>query len=145
MDPSNVRKSIVVTERLNSFFALLDAGLSGVGALVVFALTDSLLAAGIWVAVVVVAALLAQRALWEGIARPVRLTLESVQKIAQGDFDVQLTPEAFGYLSDYSETLNALCQSQQRVSEGVSEVVAHLHVASAPVHPIEDLELAFDR
>lgn len=141
MDPSNVRKSITVTERLNSFFALLDAGLSGVGALVVFALTDSVLAAGIWVAVVIIAALLAQRALWEGIARPVRLTLEAVQKIAQGDFDVHVRREELGYLSNYSDTLNSLCQSQQRISKGVSEVVGHLQeVPERILEAIQEIE-----
>ncbi len=126
MDPSKVRKSKAVTARLNSIFALLTTGLSGVGALVVFALTDSLLAAGSWVAVAIVLTLVGQRALWEGIAGPVRLTLEAVQKIAQGDFDARLTPEDLGYLSDYSETLNALCETQQRISEGVSDVVGRL-------------------
>jgi len=141
MDPSNVRKSIVMSERLNSLFALFDAGLSGIGALVVFTLTDSVLAAGIWVAVVVAAALVAQRALWQGIAGPVRLTLEAVQKIAQGDFDVQLTPEELGYLSDYSETLNALCQSQQRISEGISEVVGRLQqVPERILDAIQEIE-----
>ena len=134
-----------VTERRNSVFALLATGLSGVGSLVVFALTDSVLAAGSWVAVAIVAALVGQRALWERIASPVRLTLEAVQKIAQGDFDVQLTPEEFGYLSDYSETLNALCQSQQRVSEGVSEVVAHLQeVPERVVGAIQEIEAGRD-
>jgi methyl-accepting chemotaxis protein len=126
MDPSNVRKSKAVTERVNTLFVLLATGLSGVGALVVFALTENVLAAASWVAVALVAALVGQRAIWERIAGPVRLTLEAVQKIAQGDYDIHLSRRDLGYLSDYSETLNALCQSQQRISEGVSEVVGHL-------------------
>ncbi len=126
MDSSNVRKAKAVTERVNTLFVLLATGLSGIGTLLVHSLTDSALAAGGWVAVAIVATLAAQRAIWEGIAGPVRLTLEAVQKIAQGDLDVRLTQRELGHLSDYSETLNALCQSQQRINEGVSEVVAHL-------------------
>jgi methyl-accepting chemotaxis protein len=127
MDSSNVEKSNADTERLNSLVGLLAAGLSGTGALVLFALTDSALAAGAWIVFAVVATRLGQRAVWERIAAPVRLTLEAVQKIARGDYDMCVTREELGYLSDYSETLNALCQSQQRISERISEVVGHLH------------------
>jgi methyl-accepting chemotaxis protein len=126
MNPSNVRKSDAVTERLDSSFALLATTLSGAGALALFALTDSVLAAGSWVVAATVATWVGHRALWERIAGPVRLILEAVQKIAQGDYDVQLTREELGYLSDYSDTLNALCRSQQRISQGVSEVVGRL-------------------
>jgi len=141
MDPSKVRKSKAVTARLNSIFALLATGISGVGALVVFALTDSILASGGWVALAIVLTLAGQRALWEGIAGPVRLTLEAVQKIAQGDFDARLTPEDLGYLSDYSETLNALCETQQRISEGVSDVVGRLQeVPERIFEAIEEIE-----
>jgi methyl-accepting chemotaxis protein len=141
MNPSNIRKSNVLTQRLNNLLALLAAGLSGVGALVLFTLTGSVFAAGSWVAVAIVTTLVCQRALWEGIAGPVRLTLEAVQKIAQGDFDVHLTPEELGYLSDYSETLNALCQSQQRITEQVSEVVGHLQeVPERIIEAIQEIE-----
>jgi len=141
MDPSNVRRSNALTERLNSLFALLATGLSGVGALVLFTLTDSLLTAGCWVVVAVVAALAAQRALWKRIAGPVRRTLEAVQKIAKGDFKVELTARDLGYLSGYGETLNALCQSQQRLSEGVSEVVRDLQeVPERILDAIQEIE-----
>jgi methyl-accepting chemotaxis protein len=126
MDSSNIRKSKVVTERLNSAFALLATGLTGAGALVLFTLTDSVLAAAVWVVAATAGTLVGHRMLWERISGPVRLTLEAVQKIAQGDFDLQLTRKELGYLSGYSETLNALCESQQRINEGVSEVVGHL-------------------
>jgi methyl-accepting chemotaxis protein len=141
MDPSNVRRSNALTERLNSLFALLATGLSGVGALVLFTLTDSLLTAGCWVVVAIVAALAAQRALWKRIAGPVRRTLEAVQKIAGGDFDVELTAQDLGYLSGYGDTLNALCKSQQRLSEGVSEVVRDLQeVPERILDAIQEIE-----
>jgi len=141
MNPSNVRKSEAITERLNNLLALLATGLSGAGALVLFALTDSVLAAGSWVAVAILAALVGQRALWRGIAGPVRITLEAVQKIAQGDFEVRVTRDELGYLSNYSETLNALCRSQQRMSEGVSEVVGRLQeVPERILEAIQEIE-----
>jgi len=100
MEPSKVQRSKAVTERLNYSFSLLATALSGGGALVLFTLTDSALIAGGWVLAVTATTLVAHRALWERIAAPVRLTLEAVQKIANGDFEAQLSPEELGYLSD---------------------------------------------
>jgi methyl-accepting chemotaxis protein len=126
MDPFTVKEAKAVTERLNRLFGLFTTGLSGAGALVLFALTDSALLAGGWVVAVIAVTLVGQRAFWERITGPVRLALEAVQKIAQGDYDAHLSREELGYLSDYSETLNALCHSQRRISERVSEVAGHL-------------------
>jgi len=126
MDPSKVRQSTAVTERLNHAFTVLATGLSGAGALVLFALTDSGLIAGGWVLAATAATVVAYRALWERIAGPVRLTLEAVQKVAEGDFELEISPQDLGYLSAYSETLNALRESQKRINEGVTGVIGHL-------------------
>ena len=126
MDPSAVEKAKNVTQHLNHLFGLLTTGLCGAGALVLFALTDSALLAGAWVAAAVAVTAVGQRAFWEKITAPVRLALQAVQKIAAGDYDAHPSPEELGYLSGYSETLGALCNSQERISRRVTGVAGRL-------------------
>jgi len=108
------------SDRLLLGFAVAVAALTGLGTLVASHLGGTT-AAAVWLCVAVIGAVLAQRVLWERIARPVQQTLDLIERIATGE-SVEVEPQQLGAMAHLAPTLLALSTRQRTLSERVDSI-----------------------
>jgi methyl-accepting chemotaxis protein len=125
MQDVQLTRSRRASDRRRALLAAGSAAAVGLGALLATWGAGPL--AGLaWLALAVPGALAADRALWNSIAGPVQRALDAIERIAAGDFEVQVAAEELGSLAHFSEVLNALCARQRALSREVQAVVDRL-------------------
>jgi methyl-accepting chemotaxis protein len=124
MEHATLARSRHESGRRRTLLAVAVAAFSGLGALAAGQL--GWVFGALWVLVAAVAAVAAERAMWNAIATPVQRVLEAIERLAAGDDRVRVSPVELGPLAGFSSTLNALCERQSQLSREVTTLIDRL-------------------
>ncbi|MDH3685448.1 MAG: methyl-accepting chemotaxis protein, partial [Myxococcales bacterium] len=128
------------TERQRVALAAGGALASGGGALLASAWFGAW-GAAVWLLVAVAGAVSADRWLWNRIRGPVTAALAAIERIAEGDYDVEVSAAELGPMAPFSTTLNTLSDRQRLLSREVSRVIGLLRELPAGVQQaIEEVD-----